>query len=82
MEKIGFIGAFDKTDLVMYVAKILVEAKKKVLLIDATVTQKAKYVVPTIEDKSAYVTSFADIDIAVGFENYSEIKQYLGMPES
>ena len=67
MEKIGFIGAFDKTDLVMYVAKILVEAKKKVLLIDATVTQKAKY---------------ADIDIAVGFENYSEIKQYLGMPES
>lgn len=82
MEKIGFIGAFDKTDLVMYVAKILVEAKKKVLLIDATVTQKAKYVVPTIEDKTAYVTSFADIDIAVGFENYSEIKQYLGMPES
>lgn len=29
MKKIGFIGAYDKTDLMLYVAKILATLKKK-----------------------------------------------------
>ena len=29
MEKINFIGAYDKTDSIMYIAKILTEMKKK-----------------------------------------------------
>lgn len=83
MEKINFIGAFDKTDMVMYVAKILVEMGKKVLIIDATVNQKSRYVIPAIDNESnSYVTNYLDIDIAVGFQDYNEIKQYLGMPES
>ena len=28
MEKINFIGAYDKTDSIMYIAKILTEMKK------------------------------------------------------
>ena len=31
MKKIGFIGAYDKTDLIIYIAKILTTLKKKVL---------------------------------------------------
>ena len=37
MEKIGFIGTFDKTDFLIYVSRILVEMGKKVLIIDSTV---------------------------------------------
>lgn len=83
MEKINFIGTFDKTDTIMYIAKTLVVMQKKVLIIDATVNQKAKYIIPAIDNYSnSYVTNYLDIDIAVGFSNFSEIKQYLGMPES
>ena len=49
MEKINFIGAYDKTDSIMYIAKILTEMKKKVIIVDATITQKTKYVIPTIK---------------------------------
>ena len=81
MRKIGFIGAYDKTDFVMYLARILVETGKKVLLVDATLTQKAKYIVPVIKPSRSYVTEFEGIDIAVGFEKLDDIKEYLGMPK-
>lgn len=80
MRKIGFIGCYDKTDLIMYIARILVGTGKKVLVIDSTINQKAKYVVPVIKPTTSYVTDFEGIDVAVGFENYDEIKHYLGVP--
>lgn len=80
MKKIGFIGSYDKTDLIIYIAKILVGMGRRVLVIDATVNQKAKYVVPVIKPTMSYVTEFEEIDVAVGFHNYDEIKEYLGMP--
>lgn len=80
MKKIGFIGAYDKTDLIIYIAKILVGTGKSVLVIDATTNQKAKYIVPVIKPTTTYVTDFENIDVAVGFENYNQIKEYLGMP--
>lgn len=80
MEKIGFIGAYDKTDLIVYIAKILVEMGKTVLLVDGTITQKAKYVIPSIKPSKSYVTEFEGIDIAVGFAKIEQIKQYLGIP--
>ena len=81
MRKIGFIGGYDKTDFVMYLAKILVEMGQKVLLVDASITQKAKYIVPVIKPSKSYVTEFEGIDIAVGFENFDNIKEYLGIPK-
>lgn len=81
METIGFIGSYDKTDLIIYVAKVLVTTGKKVLVIDNTVTQKAKYIVPVINPTKAYVTEFEKIDVSVGFSNFEEIKKYLGIPE-
>lgn len=80
MRRIGFIGCYDKTDLVIYIAKILVTTGKRVLVVDSTINQKAKYVVPVIKPTTSYVTEFEGIDVAVGFHNYNEIKSYLGMP--
>lgn len=81
MKTIGFIGAYDKTDLMIYVAKALTTLGQKVLLIDNTLMQKARYIVPVINPTKSYVTEFEKIDVSVGFENYQDIKRYLGIPE-
>lgn len=80
MKKISFIGCYDKIDVILYVAKILVAMDKKVLVVDNTINQKAKYIVPVIKPTRAYVTEFENIDVAVGFNNFNEIKEYLGIP--
>ena len=67
MKKIGFVGAYDKKDLVLYIAKILTKLNKKVLVIDSTIKQKTKYIVPTIKPAKAYVTEFEGFEVAVGF---------------
>ncbi len=41
MKKIGFIGAYDKIDLMMYIGKILTTLKQKVLIVDATIIRKS-----------------------------------------
>lgn len=80
MRKIGFIGAYDKTDLIINVAKILTSTKKKVLIVDATILQKSRYIVPVINPTKMYVTEYEDIDVAIGFSNFGDIKKYLGTP--
>lgn len=79
MKKIGFIGAYDKIDLIIYVAKILSALGKKMLVVDATTTQKARYVIPVINPSRAYVTEYEEIDIAVGFKDLKDIKSYFGI---
>lgn len=79
MKKISFIGSYDKIDLILYVAKILVAMDKKVLVVDSTIMQKAKYIVPVIKPTKAYVTEFEEIDVAVGFQDFNEIRDYLGV---
>lgn len=81
MRKIGFIGAYDKTDFILYIAKILVEMGQKVILIDGTLTQKARYIVPAIKPSRSYVTEFEGIDIAVGFNTLENVKEYLAIPK-
>ena len=49
MKCIGFIGKADKTELVGYVSKIIASTGKKVIMLDATVNQKTRYTIPTIE---------------------------------
>lgn len=80
MQKIGFIGAYDKIDCILYIAKILTELNKKVLVIDVTHKQKARYVVPSINQTTrTYITEFENIDVAVGFKDIQIIEQYLGV---
>lgn len=81
MKKIGFIGAYDKTDMLLNLAKILTLLDKKVLVIDSSINQKAKYVVPAIKPTMTYITSFEDIDVAVGFTSIDQIKGYLGITQ-
>lgn len=81
MKKIGFIGAYDKTDLILYVAKVLAEANKKVLFVDTTITQKARYIVPCIAPSKYYITEHEGVDVAVGFNCLDEIKKYSGLED-
>lgn len=81
MKKIGFIGAYDKIDLILCIAKILTQTGKKVLIADATEFQKSKYVVPVINPTKSYITEYEGIDIAVGFESLENIRQYLGLEQ-
>ena len=79
MKKIGFIGAYDKTDFILYIAKFLTTMGKTVLFIDTTITQKAKYVVTVINPTTTYFTEYENIDVAVGFRSIEAIKEYLGL---
>lgn len=79
MKKIGFVGAYDKTNLIMYIAKVLQNMNNRVLVIDGTILQKMRYVVPTISRAKLYITEFEKIDFAVGFQNIEQIMQYLQM---
>ena len=81
MKTVGFIGGYDKIDLILYIAKIVTLANKKVLIIDSTLSQKAKYVVPAISPTRTYVTEFEGFEVAVGFRSMEELCDYLGIDE-
>ena len=78
MRKIGFIGAFEKTDLIIYTARILTEVGKRVLVIDTTILQKARYIVPCVAPTKFYVTEYEGIDVAVGFDDLESLNGYMG----
>ena len=81
MKKIGLIGAYDKTDFILYIAKILSVLGKSVIVIDTTISQKAKYVVPVINPTKTYLTEYETIDVAVGFKKMQEMRDYLGLQD-
>lgn len=81
MKKIGFIGAYDKIDFMLYVAKILTKLGKKVLVIDSTTIGKAKYIVPAISPANTYVTEFEGIDVSVGLHSIEQLKRRLNVVE-
>ena len=79
MKKIGFIGAYDKANFITYTAKVLNLLDYKVLVVDTSSIQKIKYIIPSINPTKSYITSFENIDFAVGFESWDEIERYLGI---
>ena len=79
MKKIGFMGAYDKANFMIYTAKVLSLLDYKVLVVDASSVQKIKYIIPAINPTKSYITSFEDIDFAVGFEEWAEVERYLGI---
>ena len=78
MKTIGFVGTYDKIDTIMYIAKLLSKFGKKVLVIDSSRMQKARYIIPVIAPTRNYVTNYEGFDIAVGFDTMNQIKGYLG----
>ena len=81
MKKVGFIGATDKTDLIVYIARTLELIGKSVLVVDTTIMQKTKYVVPSISPTKSYITDFDNVEYAVGFESEQDLSRYLGLKE-
>ncbi len=76
MEKIAFIGSYDKADMMICIAKILTTMKKKVIVVDATALSKTRYIVPTMQASKQYITTFENVDVAIGFESFDQIKAY------
>lgn len=81
MKLVGFIGVYDKVDMLLNISKILTAFNKKVLIADLTKTQKTRYIVPSINPTIKYVTNFEDIDVAIGFKSLEEIEQYFANEE-
>lgn len=81
MEKVGFLGACDKNSLLMYVAKALTVMQKKVLVVDSTIEQKTRYILPAINPTKSYLIEFDNIDFSVGFHNLEDICEYLGVKD-
>lgn len=79
MRKIAFVGAYDKTDMILYIAKICQAMDKKILIIDATTLQKAKYIVPVINPTTTYITEYEFMDVALGFDGFDDIADYLNV---
>lgn len=77
MRTVNFVGQSDKTDLMLYVAKLVKAMNYKVLYIDSITTQKCRYIVPAIKYEEEYITTFEEIDVAVGFESHGAIVGYL-----
>lgn len=80
MEQIGFIGACDKKDLLLNIAKIISKLNKSVLIVDSTIMQRLRYVVPRISNVPTYVSEYDGVDVAIGFMQLNEIANYLGKP--
>ena len=76
MKICAFIGSYDKTDMLTYIAKILNLLNKKVIIIDSTVLQKSKYIIPKMPSGKQFITTYEGIDIAIGFENAAQVKAY------
>lgn len=76
MKKYVFIGAYDKTDMLLYIAKILTIIGKKVLLVDTTILKKSRYIVPTMVNEKRYITNYDGVDVAIGFDCIESIAEY------
>lgn len=80
MEQIGFIGINDKKDLLLNVAKIITKLNKRVLIVDATIMQRLRYIIPKVSSNPTYVSEYDGVDVAVGFLNLMQISNYLSTP--
>lgn len=78
MQVIGLIGYVDKYDFAINLAKTINIMKKSVLVVDATLDRKLKYVIPALNNIGrAYITQYNDIDFAVGFDSMHDVENYL-----
>ena len=78
MEQIGFIGIKDKKDLLLNIAKVMLKLNKRVLIVDATLMQKLRYIIPKTSSNMTYISEYDGVDVAVGFMNLMGIANYLG----
>ena len=78
MKKVGFIGGYDKSNFLIYLAKSITLLNYRVLVVDTTIVKKIKYIVPTINLTKTYMTNFENIDFAIGYKNIEELEEFIG----
>lgn len=72
-----FAGVCDKSDLLLYLCKILAQDGKRVLLVDGARGRRYAHCRGRMEpDKE--ITEFAGFDVASGFADFSSLKEMLG----
>lgn len=79
MKSVGFIGQIDNNGFILCVAKLVSAFGNKVIVIDATATQKSRYNTPNMFNISRLdqsIVLYDNIDVAIGFNNILEIKKY------
>ena len=83
MEQVGFLGSYDKKDLLLNIGKVLVSLNYRVLIVDATLMQRLKYIVPNVSSNNSitYISEYQCVEVALGFMNVMSIGQYLGTNE-
>lgn len=78
MKVIGLIGYTDKYDFAINIAKAINLMEKSVLVIDATLDRKLKYVIPALDNVGRYyITQYDNIDFAVGFNSMHDVENYM-----
>lgn len=77
MKQIAFLGAAEKSHLLLVLGKVLVKTGLKVLLVDSTIAQTIRGYLPSPGTKpAAFVTEFDGLDVAAGFINRAQLEQY------
>ncbi|MEG2310884.1 MAG: hypothetical protein RSB76_02735 [Clostridia bacterium] len=78
MKVIGLIGYMSKYDFAINLAKTINIMNKAVLVVDATLDRKLKYIIPALDNiGKAYVTQYNNIDFAVGFGSMHDVENYM-----
>ncbi len=80
MKSVGFVGQMDNNGFVLCIARIVAAFGKKVILVDATSTQKTRYTVPRpagISRQEQLITQYDSVEVAIGFNNILELKKHM-----
>lgn len=71
-----FTGICDKSDMLLYMCKILASGDKRVLLVDGAIDAKYEHCISVMHPQLP-VKEFAGFDVATGFDNYQALAGYL-----
>lgn len=80
MKSIGFVGQMDNNGIVLCIARIIAAFGRKVILIDATSSQRTRYTVPRpagISRAEQFLTQYDSVEVAIGFNNILELKKHM-----
>ncbi|KKO55517.1 hypothetical protein [Paenibacillus sp. DMB20] len=75
-----FAGICDKSDMLLYLCKILAQDGKRILLADAARERKYAHCIGRL-DPCLDITEFSGFDVACGFEDCSALMDRLGRSE-
>lgn len=76
MKRWIFSGICDKSDMLLYMCKILANGDSRVLLVDGAIDAKYRHCISVMHPQLP-VMEFAGFDVATGFGSYTSLMDYL-----